>query len=179
MEKLLMDSDRIGQSVEALTDQIFNDFKQEDELAIIGIKNRGEVLADRIVKRLKDKYGFEVPVGAIDITLHRDDINQPGNASPKVFKGTTIPFDVDGKIILLVDDVVFTGRSCRAAIDGLVYFGRPRLIRLAVLVDRGHREFPIQPDYVGERLLTNKKDNVMVNFVERDQIDRVILTSAE
>lgn len=136
-------------------------------LALVGIRSRGEIFAHRLQSRLEQRWGGQVDCGTLDITLYRDDLNQMGYQQPRV-RSTEIPFSIDDRVILLVDDVLNTGRSVRAALDALVDFGRPKAIRLAVLIDRGHRELPISADYVGIVLEApiDKRVNVYVREVD-------------
>jgi pyrimidine operon attenuation protein/uracil phosphoribosyltransferase len=143
-----------------------------DDLALVGILTRGVPLARRIAENIEHFEGLEVPVGSLDITLHRDD-REPGNEEPKV-RGSRVPFDVAGKTVVLVDDVLYTGRTARAAMDALLELGRPAAIRLAVLVDRGHRELPIRADHVGKNVPTSREETVRVSLVETDSEDGVI-----
>jgi len=142
-------------------------------LAIIGIKKRGDVLAERLRKILQKKSEKEIPVGFLDITLYRDDFSKIG-ANP-VISETDIKFDITERKILLVDDVLFTGRTIRAALDAIIDFGRPSLIKLLVLIDRDHREFPIQPDFVGRKVKTGKDEMVEVRVKEIDGKDEVVI----
>jgi pyrimidine operon attenuation protein/uracil phosphoribosyltransferase len=142
-------------------------------LALVGIHTRGVTLARRIAERLRAIDPAPVPVGALDITLYRDDLGMKGEAP--VVRGTDIPFPVAGKTLVLVDDVLFTGRTIRAALDAIIDLGRPRMIQLAVLVDRGHRELPIRPDYVGKNLPTARREVVQVRLREHDGQDRVVI----
>jgi pyrimidine operon attenuation protein/uracil phosphoribosyltransferase len=144
------------------------------DLALVGIKRRGVPLAQRIAARLNKTRKAKVPVGAIDITLYRDDLQMV--AETPIVRGTKIDFDINGKTLVLVDDVVFTGRTIRAALSELLDFGRPRSIQLAALIDRGHRELPIQPDFTGRAVKTNRGDLVDIYFKETDGRDEVVLT---
>ncbi len=141
-----------------------------DDLALVGVLTRGVPLARRISENIHKFEGIEVPVGSLDITLHRDDL---GGEEPEV-KGSRIPFEVEGRTIVLVDDVLYTGRTARAAMDALLELGRPAAIRLAILVDRGHRELPIRADYVGKNVPTARNERVRVKLVETDGEDGVI-----
>jgi pyrimidine operon attenuation protein/uracil phosphoribosyltransferase len=146
-----------------------------EEVALVGIRTRGVPLARRIAASIKEISGHETPCGALDITLYRDDLSGNSSAAgpqPVVHK-TEIDFNIDGKLILLVDDVLYTGRTIRAALDALIDFGRPREIQLIVLVDRGHRELPIKADYVGKNLPTSATQNVQVHLLEIDGRDEV------
>jgi pyrimidine operon attenuation protein/uracil phosphoribosyltransferase len=146
-----------------------------EELALVGIRTRGVPIARRIARALKEINGDNVPTGALDITLYRDDLmRQPVGPQP-VVRHTEIPFSIDDRKILLVDDVLYTGRTIRAALDALIDFGRPRAIQLIVLVDRGHRELPIKADYVGKNLPTSLKQSVQVRLQEIDGTDEIVI----
>jgi pyrimidine operon attenuation protein / uracil phosphoribosyltransferase len=142
-------------------------------VALVGIKTRGVTLAERIAHKIAGIEGATPSVGALDITLYRDDLGLKAE-QPQV-RTTEINFPVKGRTVILVDDVLFTGRTIRAAMDALMDFGRPRVIRLAVLVDRGHRELPIRPDYIGKNLPTSRRETVAVMLREHDGVDRVII----
>ncbi len=147
--KVILDSKQIEQNLRDLTNSIISDTPPDLDVAVIGIRSRGEVLAQRLSSRLSQELGKDVPCGTLDITLYRDDLNSPsGNSQPHV-RTTEIGFNIDDKIIILVDDVLYTGRSTRAAMAALIDLGRPRAIKLAVLVDRVGREMPIHADYAG------------------------------
>ena len=143
-----------------------------EDLALVGVLTRGVPLANRIAENIKRFEGLAVPVGSLDITLHRDDLEADGE-EPEV-RGSRLPFDVAGKTVVLVDDVLYTGRTSRAAMDALLEMGRPAAIRLAILVDRGHRELPIRADYVGKNVPTSRAETVRVRLVETDGEDGVI-----
>jgi pyrimidine operon attenuation protein/uracil phosphoribosyltransferase len=142
-----------------------------DRLALVGVLTRGVPLARRISANISQFEGLEIPVGSLDITLHRDDLEK---VDPEV-RGTSVLFDVTGKTIILVDDVLYTGRTARAAMDALLELGRPAAVRLAILVDRGHRELPIRADYVGKNVPTARGQRVLVNLEETDGEDGVII----
>ena len=167
--KVILDAEQIEQILKDLTAHIISDTPPRLDIAVIGIRSRGEVLAKRLSRRLSQELGKEVPHGTLDITLYRDDLNSPhGDAQPQV-RTTEIGFDIDGKIIILVDDVLYTGRSARAAMDALIDLGRPRAIRLAVLVDRAGRELPIQADYSGYKTDIAPGKLVQVSLVESEE----------
>ncbi len=173
--KVILDSKQIKQTLENLTDKVISDIPHNLNTAVIGIRSRGEILAQRLSGQLSKKLGKDVPCGTLDITLYRDDLNSPqGTAQPQV-RTTEIGFDIDDKIIILVDDVLYTGRSTRAAMDALIDLGRPRVIKLAVLIDRAGREFPIQADYAGFKSDAEPSNLVQVNLVESDGKDEVIV----
>ncbi len=142
-----------------------------DDLALVGVLTRGVPLASRIMENIRRFEGLDVPVGSLDITLHRDDLD---DEEPEVL-GSDVPFDVTGKTVVLVDDVLYTGRTARAAMDALLELGRPAAVRLAILVDRGHRELPIRADYVGKNMPTARGERVRVSLVETDGEDGVIV----
>ena len=146
-------------------------------LAFVGLRTRGVTLAERLSDRIAAIDGTKVPVGTLDITLYRDDLGLKTD-QPRV-RGTDIPFPVQGRTIVLVDDVLFTGRTIRAALDALIDLGRPKMIQLAVLIDRGHRELPIRPDYVGKNLPTSRRESVAVRLREHDGEDRVVIEEPE
>jgi len=173
--RVVLTADEIRQAIDGIADSIIAG-REDAELAVIGIRSRGEVIAFRLAERLSDKLDKDVPCGTLDITLYRDDLNMPHPdcAQPEV-RTTEIGFDIDDKNIILVDDVLFTGRSTRAALDALIDLGRPRRIKLAVLVDRKGREFPIQPDYTGLKTDVEPGEFVEVNLVESDGKDEVVV----
>jgi len=172
---VVMDADRMGRTLTRIAHEIVERNRGLDELAIVGIRSRGEFLARRIGRALVGIAGREVPTGALDITLYRDDLmRQPVGPQPLV-RRTDIPFSIDDRTILLVDDVLYTGRTVRAALDALIDFGRPRAIQLVVLVDRGHRELPIKADYVGKNLPTSPRESVQVRIQEVDGHDEVVI----
>jgi pyrimidine operon attenuation protein/uracil phosphoribosyltransferase len=173
--KVLLDSREIRQVLAELADRIVSDTRAHPDVAVIGIRSRGEILAQRLSALLSQRLDKEVPCGTLDITLYRDDLNSPqGNAQPEV-RTTEIGFDIEQKVIILVDDVLHTGRSTRAAMDALIDLGRPRVIKLAVLVDRVGRELPIQADYAGFKTDAAPGQSVQVNLVESDGKDEVVV----
>ena len=172
---VVMDADRVGRTLTRIAHEILERNRSLDEIALVGIRSRGEHLARRLAERLASITGRPVPTGALDITLYRDDLmRQPVGPQPLVRK-TDIPFSIDERIILLVDDVLYTGRTVRAALDALIDFGRPQAIQLIVLVDRGHRELPIKADYVGKNLPTSRRESVQVLLEEVDGHDEVVI----
>lgn len=173
----IMDARRISRVITRLSVEILERNREIENLVLVGIRTRGVFIARRIQAVIKKIEGIEVPMGILDITLYRDDIPTKG-IQPEV-KGTEIPFSVDEKDLVLVDDVLFTGRTVRAAMDSIIDLGRPRTIQLAVLIDRGHRELPIQADYVGKVLPTSKRERVRVKLKEYDGIDEVLITEPE
>ncbi len=169
--KVILDSGQIEQILDDLTARILSENSGKKPIAVVGIRSRGEIIAQRLAKKL----GKDISCGTLDITLYRDDLNSPqGNTQPEV-RPTEIVFDISDKIIILVDDVLYTGRSTRAALDALIDLGRPEAIKLAVLVDRAGREFPIQADYAGYKTDVAPGELVQVNLVESDGKDEVII----
>jgi pyrimidine operon attenuation protein / uracil phosphoribosyltransferase len=176
---VVMDADRVGRTLARIAHEIVERNRTLDEIALVGIRSRGEHLARRLAEQLHQIAGRAVPTGALDITLYRDDLmRQPVGPQPLV-RSTDIPFSIDERIILLVDDVLYTGRTVRAALDALIDFGRPQAIQLVVLVDRGHRELPIKADYVGKNLPTSRRESVQVRLVEVDGDDEVVINGEE
>lgn len=173
--KVILDSTQIEQTLKDLTSQITADLPADVAIAVIGIRSRGEVLAQRLSGQLSQKLDKDVPCGTLDITLYRDDLNSPQSTAQPQVRTTEIGFDIDDKIIILVDDVLYTGRSTRAAMDALIDLGRPRAIKLAVLVDRAGRELPIQADYAGYKTDAAPGKLVQVNLVESDGKDEVVI----
>ena len=168
----LLTPDGIDRSLRRISHEILEkNAASLDDLAIVGVLTRGVPLARRISENLHSFEDLEVPVGSLDITLHRDDLS---GDDPEV-KGSRVPFDVTGKTVVLVDDVLYTGRTARAAIEALLELGRPAAVRLAILVDRGHRELPIRADYVGKNVPTARGQRVLVNLEETDGEDGVIV----
>ena len=170
---VVLDADRMARSLARIAHEILERNRGLDEIALVGIRTRGVPLARRIAKFIQDISGHEVPTGALDITLYRDDLMRTPVGPQPLVRKTEIPFSIDDKRILLVDDVLYTGRTIRAALDALIDFGRPREIQLVVLVDRGHRELPIKADYVGKNLPTSAAQSVQVHLTEIDGRDEV------
>jgi pyrimidine operon attenuation protein/uracil phosphoribosyltransferase len=168
-----MDADRMSRTLTRIAHEILERNRALDELALVGIRTRGVYLAKRLAAIIRQINGHDVVTGALDITLYRDDfMRHPVGAQPLV-RRTELPFSIDDKRILLVDDVLYTGRTIRAALDALIEFGRPKAIQLVVLVDRGHRELPIKADYVGKNLPTSTRESVQVQLEEVDGRDEV------
>jgi pyrimidine operon attenuation protein / uracil phosphoribosyltransferase len=171
----VMDADRMSRALTRIAHEILERNRGLDEIALVGIRTRGVPLARRLARTLKEINGDEVPTGALDITLYRDDLMRNPVGPQPVVRRTEIPFSIDDRRILLVDDVLYTGRTIRAALDALIDFGRPRGIQLVVLVDRGHRELPIKADYVGKNLPTSLRQSIQVRLQEIDGADEVLL----
>ena len=170
---VVMDADRMGKTLTRIAHEVLERSRGLDDLALIGIRARGVPLARRLAQMLADISGHQVPTGALDITLYRDDLGRHTVAAQPVVRSTDIPFSIDDKRILLVDDVLYTGRTIRAALDALIEFGRPKTIQLVVLIDRGHRELPIKADYVGKNVPTSSSQSVQVRLAEVDGRDEV------
>jgi pyrimidine operon attenuation protein/uracil phosphoribosyltransferase len=173
---VVLDADRMARSLARIAHEILERNRGVEELALVGIRTRGVPLARRIAKTLQDISHHEIPTGALDITLYRDDLSGHAVGTQPLVRKTEIPFSIDGKLILLVDDVLYTGRTIRAALDALIDFGRPKAIQLIVLVDRGHRELPIKADYVGKNVPTSSAQSVQVHLMEiegRDEVEIV------
>ncbi len=173
----LMDEAAIRRGLTRIAHEILEKNKGVSDLVLVGIKTRGIYIANRLSEKIKQIEGVDVPVGELDITLYRDDLTEKQDG-PKV-QGSEIPFSITGKKIILVDDVLFTGRTVRAALDALVDIGRSQMIQLAVLVDRGHRELPIRPDYVGKNVPTSKSEKIVVYLQEIDSQDEVKIMQIE
>jgi pyrimidine operon attenuation protein / uracil phosphoribosyltransferase len=172
--KVVLDAGGVGKTVQTLSQAIFSEFgKAVSQLGLVGIQTRGAILAKRIAAEVGRAAGCEVPVGILDITLYRDDVHAIAD-QPEV-KETDLPFEIEDRPLVLIDDVLFTGRTVRSAMNALIDYGRPLCIRLAVLIDRGHRELPVGADYVGLKLDTEPADVVDVNLKEIDVEDSVRL----
>jgi pyrimidine operon attenuation protein/uracil phosphoribosyltransferase len=175
--KVLLDEEQLGRTLSRMTHEIAEQAPDLGDLALVGIQRRGVELAVRLAGLFEAFYSVRPPTGAIDITFYRDDIDARLGREyeqPKVHS-TDLPFDVNDKTIVLVDDVLYTGRTIRAAIEALFDYGRPLSIRLAVLVDRGHRDLPIRPDFVGKNVPTSRNEQVVVHLVETDGVDEVVI----
>ncbi len=172
---VVMDADRIGRTLTRIAHEIVERNKGVGNVALVGVRTRGVHIARRLARTLKEITGDDVPTGALDITLYRDDLMRQAVGPQPLVRRTEIPFSIDNRTILLVDDVLYTGRTVRAALDALIDFGRPGAIQLVVLVDRGHRELPIKADYVGKNLPTAAEQSVQVRLQEADGQDEVVL----
>jgi pyrimidine operon attenuation protein/uracil phosphoribosyltransferase len=177
--KTVLDAETIARSLSRIAHEIVERSDELEDVALVGIQTRGVPLALRLRRLVAERSGTEPAFGMLDITLHRDDAQtRDGTARPgarPVVHGTDIPFPLVGMTVVLVDDVLYTGRTIRAAIDALLEFGRPERVQVAVLVDRGHRELPIRPDYVGKNLPTASDERIQVELAEVDEADRVLL----
>ena len=177
--KLLLDAEALDRTLSRIAHEIVERNPDLDTVALVGIHTRGVPLALRLRRRIADFTGRELALGTLDITFHRDDLHvRPGGKAPSpqpVVKASRLDFPLEGMTCVLVDDVLYTGRTIRAAIEALFSYGRPARVQLAVLVDRGHRELPIRPDYVGKNLPTAQSERIQVQLVEVDEIDRILL----
>ncbi len=173
--QVILSAKQIEEVIGNLAEQIVADMPGGSDIAVIGVRSRGEIVAQRLSGRLCEKLGSDVPCGTLDITLYRDDLNSPQNSGRFHVRTTEIGFNIDEKIIILVDDVLHTGRSTRAAMDALIDLGRPCAIRLAVLVERAGREFPIQADYTGFKSDAGDDELVQVHLTESDGKDEVVI----
>jgi pyrimidine operon attenuation protein / uracil phosphoribosyltransferase len=171
----VMDADRMSRALTRIAHEILERNRGLDDVALVGIRTRGVPLARRLAKLLEQINGDHVPTGALDITLYRDDLMRSAVGPQPVVRRTEIPFSIDDRKILLVDDVLYTGRTIRAALDALIDFGRPRAIQLVVAVDRGHRELPIKADYVGKNIPTSVRQSVQVRLQETDGRDEIVI----
>jgi pyrimidine operon attenuation protein / uracil phosphoribosyltransferase len=179
--KLLLDAEALRRTVSRIAHEIVERNPELERTALVGIHTRGVPLAQRLRRLITDFGGVEIAMGTLDITFHRDDVHVRGGVAPlspqPVVKSTRLDFPLEGMTCVLVDDVLYTGRTVRAAIETLFEYGRPARVQLACLVDRGHRELPIRPDYVGKNLPTAQGERIQVQLVEVDEIDRVLLVS--
>ena len=173
----IMDAEDITRATRRIAHEIVEKNRGTADTVLIGIRRRGVPLALRIANEIKEIEGSEVPVGILDITLYRDDLQLV--AKQPVLRKTELPFDVEGKVVVLIDDVLYTGRTIRAAMDEVIDFGRPTSIQLAVLIDRGHRELPIRADYVGKNVPTSSRENISVELREEDGTDSVTVEEIE
>jgi len=172
-ERLVMDAGDIARAVTRIAHEILERNKGVQALGLVGIRTGGVYLAHRLVKRIHEIESASVPIGELDITLYRDDLSL--RKEQPILRKTSVPFDISDRIIVLVDDVLFTGRTIRAAMDGLIDLGRPAEIQLAVLVDRGHRQLPIKANYIGKNLPTSRDEKVQVLLEESGEDDRVVI----
>ena len=172
---LVMDEGGIRRALLRIAHEIVERNRGVGDIALVGIRRRGVPIAQRLARSLLEISGCEVPTGALDITLYRDDLMRHVVGPQPVLRRTEIPFSIDDRRILLVDDVLYTGRTTRAALDALIDFGRPRSIQLVVMVDRGHRELPIKADYVGKNVPTSARQSVQVKVLELDGVDEVVI----
>jgi pyrimidine operon attenuation protein/uracil phosphoribosyltransferase len=181
--KVLLDDAALARTLSRIAHELIERNANLGDLALVGIHTRGVPIADRLRGLVAERSGISVDTGAVDITFHRDDVLARGGGSPlhaqPVVRGTELDFVLEGKTVVLVDDVLYTGRTIRAAIDALLEYGRPARVQLAVLVDRGHRELPIRPDYVGKNVPTSSREHISVELIEIDGQDRVLLAGGD
>jgi pyrimidine operon attenuation protein/uracil phosphoribosyltransferase len=180
---VLLDADALRRTLSRIAHEIIEGNPDLSRVALVGIQTRGVPLAQRLRRLVGERAGATPELGAVDITFYRDDVHVRGGAgAPRhaqpVVRSTALDFPLEGKTIVLVDDVLYTGRTIRAAIEALFDYGRPERIQLAVLVDRGHRELPIRPDYIGKNLPTSRSERIQVQLVEVDEIDQILLVPA-
>src|SRR3954469_1083038 len=177
--RILLDGEAIGRTLSRIAHEIIERNEDLEAVALVGIHTRGVPLSQRLRRLIAERAGLELELGQLDITFHRDDVHVASGRAPRrpqpLVRDTKLDFELEGRTVILVDDVLYTGRTIRAAIDALFEYGRPERVQLAVLADRGHRELPIRPDYVGKNLPTTKDERVQVELVEVDEVDRVLL----
>jgi pyrimidine operon attenuation protein/uracil phosphoribosyltransferase len=180
--KSVLDAQALGRTLSRIAHEIIEGNPSIEDVALVGIQTRGVPLAHRLARLIEERAGTAPELGAVDITFHRDDVMVRGGEAPlapqPLVRATQLDFPVDGRTVVLVDDVLYTGRTIRAAIEALFDYGRPERVQLAVLVDRGHRELPIRPDYVGKNLPTARDERIQVQLVEVDEVDAVLLVGA-
>jgi pyrimidine operon attenuation protein / uracil phosphoribosyltransferase len=178
-ERVLLDADAMERTLHRIAHELIEGNPELERVALVGIHTRGVPLAQRLRRLIEDFAGVEVDLGTVDITFYRDDVQVRGGDAPRhpqpIVRATRLDFPLEGKTCVLVDDVLYTGRTIRAAIEALFDYGRPARVQLAVLADRGHRELPIRPDYVGKNLPTAREERIQVQLVEIDEVDRVLL----
>jgi pyrimidine operon attenuation protein/uracil phosphoribosyltransferase len=180
--KTLLDGDALSRTLSRIAHEIIEANPELDDVALVGIQTRGVPLAHRLARLIEERAGEAPALGAVDITFYRDDVSVRGGEAPRhaqpVVRATQLDFPLEGRTVVLVDDVLYTGRTIRAAIEALFDYGRPARVQLAVLVDRGHRELPIRPDYVGKNLPTARSERIQVQLLEVDEVDAVLLVSS-
>lgn len=174
-EVRIMDEGAINRALTRISYEIIEQQKDISNLVVVGIKTRGITLAKRIAEKISTLEKVKIPVGEVDITLYRDDRHNSKNEETPILNGTSIPFEIRGKQIVLVDDVLFTGRTVRAALDAIMDIDRPKKISLAILIDRGHRELPIRPDFIGKNVPTSLEEVIRVRLTEDDNKEEVII----
>ncbi|MBA3412522.1 MAG: bifunctional pyr operon transcriptional regulator/uracil phosphoribosyltransferase PyrR [Actinobacteria bacterium] len=180
--KVLLDADAIERTLVRIAHEIIERNPELDSVALVGIQTRGVPLAHRLHRLVAERAGTELALGSVDITFYRDDVHVRGGEAPQhpqpLVRATKLDFPLEGRTCILVDDVLYTGRTIRAAVEALFDYGRPARVQLACLVDRGHRELPIRPDYVGKNLPTSRDERIQVELMEVDEVDRVLLKPA-
>ena len=179
--KVLLDAEALSRTLSRIAHEIIEANPELDDVALVGIQTRGVPLAQRLARLIEERAGEAPQLGAVDITFYRDDVHVRGGEAPlhaqPIVRETLLDFPLEGRTVVLDDDVLYTGRTIRAAIEALFDYGRPARVQLAVLVDRGHRELPIRPDYVGKNLPTARTERIQVQLVEIDEVDSVLLVS--
>jgi len=182
-ERVLLDAEALQRTLHRIAHEIIEANAELDSVALVGIHTRGVSLAQRLRRLIEEFSGVEVDLGTVDITFYRDDVQVRGGEAPvhaqPVVRATKLDFPLEGRTVILVDDVLYTGRTIRAAIEALFDYGRPDRVQLAVVADRGHRELPIRPDYVGKNLPTSRGERIQVQLIEVDEIDQVLLIPEE
>jgi pyrimidine operon attenuation protein/uracil phosphoribosyltransferase len=177
--KVLLDAEAIERTLSRIAHELIERNDDLDQVALVGIHTRGVPLAQRLRRLVAERTGEQLPVGQLDITFYRDDVQVRGGEAPMhaqpLVRSTSLDFALEGMTVVLVDDVLYTGRTIRAAVEALFDYGRPARVQLAVLADRGHRELPIRPDYVGKNLPTSREQRIQVQLLEVDEVDRVLL----
>jgi pyrimidine operon attenuation protein/uracil phosphoribosyltransferase len=180
--KVLLDAEALSRTLSRIAHEIIEGNPELDEVALVGIQTRGVPLAQRLARLIEERAGEAPQLGAVDITFYRDDVHVRGGEAPlhaqPIVRETLLDFPLEGRTVVLVDDVLYTGRTIRAAIEALFDYGRPARVQLAVLVDRGHRELPIRPDYVGKNLPTARGERIQVQLLEVDEVDRILLLAS-
>jgi pyrimidine operon attenuation protein / uracil phosphoribosyltransferase len=182
-EKVLLDREDVERTLGRIAHEIIEGNPELDKVALVGIHTRGVPLAQRLRRRIADFTDREIALGQLDITFYRDDVHVRGSEAPQhpqpLVRDSKLDFPLDGMTVVLVDDVLYTGRTIRAAVEALFAYGRPARVQLAVLADRGHRELPIRPDYVGKNFPTHRDERIQVQLVEVDEVDQVLLIPAQ
>ena len=177
--RVLLDADALSRTLSRIAHEIIEGNPELDTVALVGIQTRGVPLAQRLARLIEERAGEAPALGAVDITFYRDDVQVRGGDAPRhaqpIVRETLLDFPLEGRTVVLVDDVLYTGRTIRAAIEALFDYGRPERIQLAVLVDRGHRELPIRPDYIGKNLPTSRTERIQVQLLEIDEVDQILL----
>src|SRR3954453_13926742 len=180
---VLLDDESMRRTLSRIAHEIIERNDDLEAVALVGIHTRGVPLAHRLRRLVEERSGVELELGQLDITFHRDDVHVRSGSAPRrpqpIVRDTRLEFELEGRTVILVDDVLYTGRTIRAAIDALIEYGRPDRVQLAVLADRGHRELPLRPDYVGKNLPTARADRIQVELLEVDEVDRVVLVGGE
>src|SRR6476619_6199931 len=177
--KTVLDAEALGRTLSRIAHEIIEGNPSIEEVALVGIQTRGVPLAQRLARLIEERAGAAPELGAVDITFYRDDVRVRGGEAPlhpqPLVRAAQLDFPLEGRTVILVDDVLYTGRTIRAAIEALFDYGRPARVQLAVIVDRGHRELPIRPDYVGKNLPTSRAERIQVQLLEVDEIDQILL----